>query len=595
MPTPGPPEAAAGTPGTGARNMTARPPPSWQRLEPAWGTLNALALARVVVTAFVLVSAMIFAEQVSARVGGGSTRLLPGLAVYFLLAVAMALASVYYRHRFLVQLIGQLAVDLFMGTLLTILSGGNLGEFVVFYLVPIAGASLMLPTSAAFFTASIAVLILLSEAVLRGLGEDRGDSQLFQAGLYGAALFGLTGLLRMLAVRLNRQEQLAHARGLDLRNQLEINRLVISQMEQGVIVVDAQTTVRANNQAARLLLGLGSQAQLTGQRLVDLPALRALGEQFLRWRQDHAEEIGWSDRSYPVAAQDGAVAAPGTAGYASARALRARFARPRSAQSGEFIVFLEDQNAIEERAQQLKLAAMGRLTASIAHEIRNPLAAISNAGQLLAEDARDALQQRLAGIVRENTGRLNRLVEDVLRVARRDAPLSDEFALQEFVRTWIGEFQRDRGLAEGTIVLSGAVLPDVVKFEQSHLRQVLFNLVDNALRYCSGGPGSIELLLEPAGRNDGRVLLWILDDGPGVAAADRVAIFEPFFTTHARGTGLGLYLAREFCIANHAQLAYDLLRRPGLADRRGFVLRFARLDGSDDPGAPFLDTMPVLP
>jgi len=463
--------------------------------------------------------------------------------------------------------------------------------------VPIAGASLMLPTSAAFFTASIAVLLLLVESVLRSLGEDRADPQLFQAGLYGAALFGLTGLLRMLAVRLNRQEELAHARGLDLRNQLEINRLVISQMEQGVIVVDAQTTVRANNQAARLLLGLGSQAQLTGQRLVDLPALRPLGDQFLRWRQDHSEEVGWSDRTYPVAAQDGAAAAAAgpAAGYASARALRARFARPRSALSGEFVVFLEDQNAIEERAQQLKLAAMGRLTASIAHEIRNPLAAISNAGQLLAEDARDALQQRLAGIVRENTSRLNRLVEDVLRVARREAPLSDEFALHAFLRTWIGEFLRDRGLADGTIQLRGEALQDVVKFEQSHLRQVLFNLVDNALRYCSGGPASIELVLEPAGRHDGRVLLWILDDGPGVAPADRVAIFEPFFTTHARGTGLGLYLAREFCIANHAQLAYDLLRQPGRADRRGFVLRFARLDGADDPGSPFLDTMPVTP
>ncbi len=576
--------------------MTARTTPSsWQGVEPAWGTLNALALARVVVTAFVLVSAWIFARQVTGKIGGdGSALLLPGLAVYFALAVGMALSSVYYRHQFLAQLVLQLAVDLGMGTLLTILDGGNPGEFVVFFLLPIAGASLMLPTSAAFFTASIAVLILLTESVLRGRGS-AVDSQLFQAGLYGAALFGLTGLLRMLAVRLNRQEELAHARGLDLRNQLEINRLVISQMEQGVIVVDAQTTVRANNQAARLLLGLGSQAQLTGQRLVDLPALRPLGDQFLRWRQDNAEEVGWSDRSYPVAAQDGAPAAAGAPGYASARALRARFARPRSTLSGEFVVFLEDQNAIEERAQQLKLAAMGRLTASIAHEIRNPLAAISNAGQLLAEDARDALQQRLTGIVRENTGRLNRLVEDVLRVARREAPLSDEFALHAFVQTWVGEFERDRGLAEGTIRLAGAAAQDVVKFEQSHLRQVLFNLVDNALRYASGGRGCIELLLESAGRPGGRVLLWILDDGPGVAPADRVAIFEPFFTTHARGTGLGLYLAREFCIANHAQLAYDLLRRPERPERRGFVLRFAPLDEGGDPDSPFLDTMPVTP
>jgi two-component system sensor histidine kinase PilS (NtrC family) len=563
-------------------------------VEPAWGTLNALALARVVVTVFVLVSALIFATPLSARDGGaGSNQVLAGLLAYVAIAIAMALGVLYYRHQFLGQLILQLAVDLLMGTILVVVGGGMRSEFVVFYLVPIAGASLILPTSAAFFTASIAVIILLVDSVLRGLRDVQSAPLLFQAGLYGAALFGLTGLLRMLSVRLNRQEQLAHVRGLDLRNQLEINRLVISQMEQGVIVVDAQTTVRANNQAARMLLGLGSNAQLTGQRLVDLPALRSLGDLFLRWLEENAHEVGWSDRTFLLAAQDSAGAQPPSAGYASARALRARFARPRSTQSGEFVVFLEDQNAIEERAQQLKLAAMGRLTASIAHEIRNPLAAISNAGQLLAEHASDGLQQRLAGIVRENTARLNRLVEDVLRVARREAPLSDEFALHAFVQGWTEEFVRDRGLAPGTVVVAGASAQDIVKFEQSHLRQILFNLVDNALRYCSGGPASIELLLDATAKRDGRVLLWILDDGKGVAPADRAAIFEPFFTTHARGTGLGLYLAREFCIANHAQLAYDMLRRPGQAERQGFVLRFAPLDGTEDPTSPFLDTMPA--
>jgi two-component system sensor histidine kinase PilS (NtrC family) len=574
--------------------MAAGPPRSLGRVEPAWGTLNALALARVVVTVFVIVSAMIFATPLGARDGGAeSAQILGGLLAYVAIAIAMALGALYYRHQFLGQLILQLGVDLVMGTILVVLGGGMRSEFVVFYLVPIAGASLMLPTSAAFFTASIAVLILLVDSVLRGLAEDHANPLLFQAGLYGAALFGLTGLLRMLSVRLNRQEQLAHVRGLDLRNQLEINRLVISQMEQGVIVVDAQTTVRANNQAARLLLGLGSHAQLTGQRLVDLPALHSLGDQFLRWRQTSAGEVGWSDHTFVLAAQNLDSATGRTSGYTSARALRARFTQPRSTQSGEFVVFLEDQNAIEERAQQLKLAAMGRLTASIAHEIRNPLAAISNAGQLLSENASDGLQQRLAGIVRENTARLNRLVEDVLRVARREAPLSDEFSLHDFVVAWAEEFVRDRGLSPGTVVIAGAGAQDIVKFEQSHLRQILFNLVDNALRYCTGGPGSVELLLESAATRDDRVQLWILDDGKGVAPADRAAIFEPFFTTHPRGTGLGLYLAREFCIANHAQLAYDVLRRTGQAERQGFVLRFERLDGEEDPAMPFLDTIPA--
>jgi two-component system sensor histidine kinase PilS (NtrC family) len=549
-------------------------------VDPAWQTLYALALARVLITAFVLLSAMIFEGPLGGRAGGaGGNVIVPGLMAYFAAAVLMALTASQYRRRFLGQLTAQLTADLVMATVLVVLGGGMRSELVVFYLVPIAGASLMLPTSAAFFTASIAVLILLSDALLRGLREDHAESQLFQAGLYGAALFGITGLLRLLSGRLSRQE-------LDLQNQLEINRLVISQMEQGVIVVDSLTTVRANNHAARFLLGMARDAQFTGRRLRDEPALQSLGEAFMRWVDAAPQEAGSANVAYlfqAAALQD----AP--AGV-SARPLRARFARPPSPQSGEFVIFLEDRNALEERAQQLKLAAMGRLTASIAHEIRNPLAAISNAGQLLSEDARDAMQRRLAEIVRENTGRLNRLVEDVLRVARRDPPLSDEFHLRHFVESWVAEFAHDRALAPGVLVVRGSS-EEVVKFEQNHLRQILFNVVDNALRYSSGGPGSVEVCISPGGTPGGQGHLWIVDDGPGVAPADRTAMFEPFYTTYPRGTGLGLFLAREFCIANRAELAYDVLRRADGPSREGFVVRFAPGTGRAPP-ARFFDTMP---
>jgi two-component system sensor histidine kinase PilS (NtrC family) len=565
------------------------------RVEPMWGTLYALALARVLITAFVLVSAFVFVAPFASRVGLPSGNLLPTITLYFGFSVAMALAALYHRRRFVGQLALQLAVDLVLATVLVVLGGGMRSEFVIFYLLPIAGASLMLPTSAAFFTASVAVLILLSDAFLRGLREEHAESQIFQAGLYGAALFGLTGLLRLLSVRLNRQEKLAHVRGLDLQNQLEINRLVISQMEQGVVVVDAETTVRANNLAARLLLGMGRSSQLTGRKLADMASLRGLAEEFQRWMRAGAREGGWSDVMFSGDAQDDTetVKAAVAAGAPPARPLRARFARPPSPQSGEFVIFLEDRNALEERAQQLKLAAMGRLTASIAHEIRNPLAAISNASQLLSEEADNAMQRRLAEIVRENTVRLNRLVEDVLRVARREAPLSDAFDVRGFVIEWMDEFTRDRTIAEGTIVVTGTPEVQTVKFEQSHLRQVLFNLVDNALRYCSRGPASVEIYLESPRDQDGRAQLWIIDDGAGIALADRASMFEPFFTTHARGTGLGLYLAREFCMANHADLAYELLRRKGAPDRDAFVIRFARDEEEERVAAPSLDTIPV--
>ncbi|MGH6622703.1 MAG: sensor histidine kinase, partial [Burkholderiaceae bacterium] len=227
----------------------------------------------------------------------------------------------------------------------------------------------------------------------------------------------------------------------------------------------------------------------------------------------------------------------------------------------------------------------------IAHEIRNPLAAISNAGQLLAEDASDPVLKRLAAIVRENTQRLARLVEDVLRVARREPPLGDEIDLSEFVRQFVIEFARDRSLASTTIVVL-AEPEQRVKFEQSHLRQVLYNLIDNALRYASGGAGSVRVVIEPAAEAD-RPQLWVIDDGPGISGEARGALFEPFFTTRSQGTGLGLYLAREFCVTNRAELSYAPRRELDGDTRDGFLLRFGRTSGSSTVNQGFLDTIPV--
>jgi len=554
-------------------------------VDTAWKTLATLSLTRVLVAGIVLVPALVFGAPVLGHFSGsGAQDATVILAAYLGLAFAGAAAAISLRERFLLQLGAQLTVDLIVATVLVVLGGGMHSQFVLFYLVPTIGAALMLPTAAAFFICAIAVVALLGDGFLRILSEEASDPLLFQAGLFGAALFGITALLRLLTVRLTRQERLARTRGQDLRSQLEINRLVISQMEQGVVVIDSATSVHANNLSARLLLGLDREARLTGQRLSDMPGIAPLAEEFRRWLVSGSRHTGWSDHVVSLKL-------PGAAGRTDDRILRARFARPPTRDSGEYVMFLEDLRDLDDRAQRLKLAAMGRLTASIAHEIRNPLAAISHAGQLLAEDATDPAQRRLAGIVRENTVRLNRLVDDVLRAARREVPLVDELDLDAFVAEWVVEFTRDRLLAADTVRLrlSGGVR---VRFEVGHLRQILFNLVDNALRHGSGQAGTVEVRIEGPAGVPARASLWVLDDGAGVPDANRSAIFEPFFTTRSKGTGLGLYLAREFCIANGAELSYDLL--PGSSDgpRFGFCVRFAAVPVVEDPQAEPLDTEP---
>lgn len=556
-------------------------------LTPGWRTLEYLALIRVlIVSTLVLVLAAIGPPLVEGA-ASGAPRLMPVGLVYFLFAAVLAILALFARTNFAVQLGGQLAIDLIMISMLLVLSGGVRGGMMIFYLLPLAGAALLLPTIAAFFICSLAVLVLLIDSLLRGLQPGVQDTVVFQAGLYGAALFAITGLLSLLSARLAVQERLAIRRGRDLENQLEINRLVIAQMDQGVLVIDAQTRVRANNRAARVLLALHPETQFTGRQLSEYPHMLPLAEAFTQWLHDENPRGSWFDAVLPQSAENADEHPP------EELRLRARFARPTSDTNDEFVIFLEDVRAIEQRAQQLKLAGMGRLTASIAHEIRNPLAAISHAGQLLDEEADEQLQRRLVTIVRENTLRLNRLVEDVLRVARREPPLGDAIDLRGFVTEWLEEFERDRGLAAGRVrtEVTGSI---VVKFERSHLRQILVNLVDNALRYATSAAGAVQVVGELAIDEGGRPQLWVFDDGAGVAADARAALFEPFYTTHTRGTGLGLYIAREFALANGSDLAYAARRDLDGSSREGFVIRFARTSPGTAETSGFLDTMPVI-
>ena len=552
--------------------------------ETPWRAVEYFASTRVIVAAALVFASAAFGARPLGVSGVAGSTLVASLS-YFAFAALFAGLSLYVHRRFLAQVIGQLVLDLVVITVLVVSSGGVASGWVILFLLPLAGASVLLPSTLVFFVCAVAVLAILLDAGLRTLSTDASDPLLFQAGVYGAALFGVTALLRALSSRLASQERLARSRGRDLQNQLAINRLVIAQMQQGVIVVDPTTQVRANNRAARRMLGLEPSAQLTGVCLTTLPSATALAQAFMRWVDAGRSEGAWSNT---VMAGTGADAA--LSPLLESR-MRARFARPTSGSDEEFVIFIEDVRDVEDRAQQLKLAAMGRLTASIAHEIRNPLAAISHAGQLMGEDSADPLLKRLSGIVRENTQRLNRLVEDVLRVARREPPLGDEIDINEFVQEFISEFVRDRALAPATIQLETE--PGLsVKFEQSHLRQVLYNLVDNALRYATGGAKSVRIVIEQAPEQD-RAQLWVFDDGAGVPHDARAALFEPFFTTSTQGTGLGLYLAREFCVTNRAVLSYSSRREVDGSSRDGFLLRFGggALVGNEQQG--FLDTLPI--
>ena len=230
--------------------------------------------------------------------------------------------------------------------------------------------------------------------------------------------------------------------------------------------------------------------------------------------------------------------------------LRARLVRP--AEGGDVLVYLEDIGQIQAQAQQLKLAALGRLTASIAHEIRNPLAAISHAAELLREEKRGDMQARLTRIIGDNSRRLDRMVREVLELGRRDHVHPESIALRGYLEAFLDEFCLHEQVSRGMFRVEVDGDP-VWSFDRAHLHQILWNLLSNAVRYCSREAGAI--VLRAAGDAGlKRTELHVIDDGPGIAEAHRAQAFEPFYTTHSQGTGLGLYIARELCDANRASL-----------------------------------------
>jgi two-component system sensor histidine kinase PilS (NtrC family) len=248
--------------------------------------------------------------------------------------------------------------------------------------------------------------------------------------------------------------------------------------------------------------------------------------------------------------------------------VRVRFLEPETPAQSDTVLVIEDQHEVEERARQLKLASMGRLSASIAHEIRNPLAAIRYANGLLAEQVDEPAQQRLARIVEDNSVRIDRIVEDVLSIARSERPTLELIEVADFLETLVAEFVTHSGAARSRIeVVIDCEEP--LAFDARHLRLVLVNLMTNALRYATQRDGALRLEWR-RGKSD-RLEFRVADDGPGLTAEMLEHVFEPFFTTEARGTGLGLYLAREFCVANQAELRYER-GAPGERHAGAFVI-----------------------
>jgi two-component system sensor histidine kinase PilS (NtrC family) len=495
--------------------------------ESYWTSLRYFNLYRIALAALFFFSSLIYGDALS--VGSHSLQLFRYIALgYLFLAVVLHVLMRNVRDHFDLQLSLQAGLDIVAITLLMYASGGIRSGLGVMLLVSLTGAAIVAPRRLVYLYAALSTIALLLEQTYWVLVQDASTGNYLQPGLLAIGCFATAGVTSYLAQRVAANEALARQRGRALATQTRVNQLVIEDMHDGVVVLDRGGRVVQHNPQAQRLFGA---ERLVGVELAELlPGFRAL------WG-------GW---------RSGGAAASTADFEARGRDLRLRLLD--AATEEEFsVLFIEDTTREREQAQQLKLAALGRLTANIAHEIRNPLAAISHASELLGEEKRGEDRGRLTRIIHDNTRRLERLVSDVLQLNRRDRISAERISLAPWLAGFVAEFAANESLPPERLALEPGTREAWIEFDREHLRQVVWNLLKNAVRHARAEPRSVRLAL---GGYADRVELSVIDNGPGVPAADQGQLFEPFFTTDSKGTGLGLYLARELCAANRALLEY---------------------------------------
>lgn len=488
-----------------------------------WRSLDYFNLYRLTLAVALVFTGLLFTDSDLFRPGLGE-RFRVYAYTYLVLAALFVLGIRARWPGFQIQLTAHIAADIMLIVLMMSTSERLAGGMGLLLVISIASGGLVGSGRMSLLYAAMASIAVLLQHGLSLLGGSERADSFFQTGLLSAGYFAIGWLAHTLTQRALHSETLAQRQADELALLNRINALAIENSPDGLLAVRGDGVVRHASPRALALLGVSPVAA----GVIRLEAL-----------------------SPELAQLAGALQPDETATLTTPSAqLRVR-SIPLEAPDASRVLVLEDQSQAERAAQRLKLAALGRLTANIAHEIRNPLSAISHAAQLLREETHDPAQGRLTGIIENNARRLDRLVEEVLTLNRRDrlspAPF-DAAALGAL----IDELRQTEEIpADAVIVRMTESLR--FHFDPDHLRQIVWNLLRNAWRFSHKQPGSIRIGAHASA--DG-VQLEIEDDGLGVAEENRGKLFEPFFTTDAQGTGLGLFLARELAEANHAALAY---------------------------------------
>ncbi|MEW8201824.1 MAG: ATP-binding protein [Candidatus Thiodiazotropha endolucinida] len=427
-----------------------------------------------------------------------------------------------------------LFVDISAILLLTHASGGVQTGMGMLIAVSIIAGALIIDGRAALLFAALAALAVITDQVYISLTKTAVSPRFIQAGFLGAVFFATALLTLVLSGRVRASEKLAQDRANELNHLAKINAYVIQHMRTGVLVIDASGTIIMMNDPAWHLLGMPTTT--SGNQLV-----KASPELAHMLRKHHS---GSKRRYYNFRSQR------------QGPELRAHFNPLGGEEKGDILIFLEDTSQITREAQQMKLASLGRLTASIAHEIRNPLGAISHASQLFDESPNmNPADQRLTEIIKTNTARVNQVIENVLQLSRRDPGSPEKIQLKSWLKKVRNDLIKHQGFKRSEVLLQIEPEDTAITADPEQLRQIVTNLCNNAREHGPKDNLSVQIIGGILQEFDHPVV-DVIDNGPGIAPNVAKQIFEPFFTTHNTGTGLGLYIAKELSETNRIRLEY---------------------------------------
>ncbi|WP_372966290.1 PAS domain-containing sensor histidine kinase [Marinobacter sp.] len=445
--------------------------------------------------------------------------------------------------------------DILLIHCLLLASSGITSGLANLVIVSVAAGNILTPSRLGTFYAALAAICSLSISGWAVLTINESADDIVRAGSLGILYFSAAFILQGISKRVIRSEALATSRAKSIAELEQINQQIIQRMRTGILVLDRFGHIRVANAAAEEILFGATSALPSGKRQTQaLP--QPLREGLETWLKNPGLRIE------PFQASP------------TSPLLQANFTQLDQERGDQILVFIEDMSKVTQQAQQMKLASLGRLTAGIAHEIRNPLGAISHAAQLMEESPHlDKGDQQMLDIIRRHSKRVNCIIENVLDLSRRRVADTELVDVQEWLEEFRKDFQQTQDESTSAtieLIIEGSI--PHARFDKSQIEQVMVNLCDNGMRYSKQQTGQNKIQLLVGATADGeRARVDVRDFGPGIAPENRHSVFEPFFTTDQSGTGLGLYLARELCEANQAHLSLVEDDQPGCRFRITFA------------------------